>query len=130
MRVEQLFASHKVRKERKIQEKRSKEEDERKARKEKEKREKVMIEIENPSEGLCESRKNKEYLTTSLTSIVKKEPLKGECIGKYIVDYDYLSHLREVFLVFRTNSLLSNSDKCTFYVDSVCLLYTSDAADE
>ena len=31
-------------------------------------------EIEKPSEGLCESRKNEEYLTTSLTSIVKKEP--------------------------------------------------------
>ena len=40
-----------------MQEKRSKEEDERKAREEKEKREKVLIEIEKPSEGLCESRK-------------------------------------------------------------------------
>ena len=59
------------------------------------------------------------YLTTSLTSIVKKEPLKGECIGKYIIVYHYLSHLREVFLVFRTNSLFANSDRCTFYVDSV-----------
>ena len=58
MRVEHLFASHKVRKERKMQEKRSKEEDEREAKeKEKEKREKVMIEIEKPREGLCESRK-------------------------------------------------------------------------
>jgi len=44
-------------------------------------------EIEKPSEGLCESRKNEEYLTTFLTSIVKKEPLKGDCIHKYVVDY-------------------------------------------
>jgi len=69
-----------------------------------------------------ESRKNEEYLTTPLTSIVKKESLKGECIGKYVVVYDYLSHLREVFLVFRANSLFANSDKCTFCVDSVVSL--------
>ena len=62
MRVEKLFASHKVKKERKIQKKR--EEDEREA-KEKEK--------EKPSEGWCESRKNEEYLITPLTSILKIE---------------------------------------------------------
>jgi len=79
-------------------------------------------EIEKPSEGLCESRKNKEYLITPLTSIVKKEPLKRDCIGKYVVVYfdDYLRHLREVFLVF--NSLFANSDKCTFCVDNVVSL--------
>ena len=53
MRVEKLFASHKERKERKIQKKR--EEVEREA-KEKEK--------EKPSEGWCESRKHEEYLIT------------------------------------------------------------------
>ena len=61
MRVEKLFASHKVRKERKIQKKR--EEDEGKAKEK---------EIGKPSEGLCES-KNEEYLITPLTSIVKIE---------------------------------------------------------
>ena len=75
--------------------------------------------FEKEEEG---STKNEEYLTTPLTSIVKIESLKRDCIGKYVVVYDYLSHLREVFLVFRTNSLLSNSDKCTFYVDSVVCL--------
>jgi len=34
-----------------------------------------------------ESRKNEEYLTTPPTSIVKKESLKGDCIGKYVVVY-------------------------------------------
>ena len=64
MRVEKLFASHKVKKERKIQKKRD--EDEREA-KEKEK------EKEKPSEGWCESRKNEEYLIKPLTSILKIE---------------------------------------------------------
>jgi len=67
MRVEKLFASHKVRKERKIQKKR--EEDEGKAKEK---------EIEKPSEGLCESRKNEEYLITPLTSIVKIEKQEKE----------------------------------------------------
>ena len=53
---------------------------------------------------------------------MKKEPLKGDCISKYVVVYDYLSHLREVFLVFRANSLFANNDKCTLYVDSVMSL--------
>ena len=84
-------------------------------------------EIEKSSEGLFEkqeegSTKNEEYLTTPLTSIVKIESLKKDCIGKYVVVYDYLSHLREVFLVFRANSLFVNSDKFTFYVDSVVSL--------
>ena len=57
-----MFASHKEKKERKIQKKR--EEDEREA-KEKEKK--------KPSEGWCESRKNEEYLITPLTSILKIE---------------------------------------------------------
>jgi len=43
-------------------------------------------EIENPSEGLFE-KEEKEYPTTPLTSIVKKEFLKGHCIDKYVVDY-------------------------------------------
>jgi len=34
-----------------------------------------------------ESRKNEEYPTTSFTSIVKKESLKGDCIYKYVIDY-------------------------------------------
>ena len=84
-------------------------------------------EIEKPSEGLFEkeeeeSRKNEEYLTTPLTSLVKKESLKRDCIGKYVVVYDYLSHLREVFLVLRANTLFANSDKCTFCVDNVVSL--------
>ena len=62
MRVEKLFASHKEKKQRKIQKKT--EEDEREA-KEKEKK--------KPSEGWCESRKNEEYLITPLTSILKIE---------------------------------------------------------
>jgi len=76
-------------------------------------------EIENPSEGLCESRKNEEYLTIPLTSIVKKD-----CIGKYVVFYfdDYLRHLRGVFLVLRVNSLFANSVKCTFCVDNIVFL--------
>jgi len=55
---------------------------------------------------------------------VKKESLKRDCIGKYVVVYfdDYLRHLRDVFLVLRVNSLFANSDKCTFYVDSVVFL--------
>jgi len=56
-----------------------------------------------------------------------------DCIGKYVVVYfddilvysqsldSYLSHLREVLLVFRQNSLFANIDKCTFCVDSVFL---------
>jgi len=96
-------------------------------------------EIEKPSEGLFEkeeeeSRKNEEYLTTPPTSIVKKESFKEDCIGKYVVVYFddilvysqsldfHLSHLREVFLVFRDNSLFVNIDKCTFCVDSVVFL--------
>jgi len=87
-------------------------------------RKKKKKEIEKSSEGLFEkeeegSIKNEEYLTTPLTSIVKIESLKRDCIGKYVVVYDFLSHLREVFLVFRANSLFANSVKCTFYVDSV-----------
>ena len=62
MRVEKLFASHKVKKERKIQKKR--EEDEREA-KEKEK--------EKPSEGWCESRKNEEYLITPYKHIKNRK---------------------------------------------------------
>jgi len=54
-----------------------------------------------------------------------------DCIGKYVVVYfddilvcsqsleDHLRHLREVLLVLRVNSLFSNSDKCTFCIDSV-----------
>jgi len=57
-----------------------------------------------------------------------------DCIGKYVVVYfddllvysktleDHLSHLREVLLVLRNNSLFSNRDKCTFCVDSVVFL--------
>ena len=94
---------------------------------ESEEHEKKRKEIEKSSEGLFEkeeeeSRKNEEYLTTPLTSIAKKESLKRDCIGKYVVVYDYLSHLRKVFLVFRANSLFANSDKCTFCVDSVVSL--------
>ena len=49
-------------------------------------------EIEKPSEGLFEkkeeeSRKNEEYLTTPPTSILKKESLEGDCIGKYVLVY-------------------------------------------
>ena len=86
-------------------------------------------EIEKPSEGLfekeeAESRKNEEYLTTPPTSIVKKQPLKGDCISKYVVVYfdDYLRHLRGVFLVLRVNSLFANNNKCTFCVNSVVFL--------
>jgi len=55
-------------------------------------------------------------------------------IGKYVVVYfndilvysqsldSHLSHLREVFLVLRDNSLFANIDKCTFCVDSVVFL--------
>ena len=78
MMVEQLFASHKVRKERKMQEKRSKEEDERKTSESEENEKEKKKEIEKPSEGLCESRKNEEYLTTSLASLVKKESLDSK----------------------------------------------------
>jgi len=80
--------------------------------------------IEKPSEGLFESRKNEEYLTTPPTSIVKKESLKGDCISKYVVVYfdDYLRHLRGVFLVLRVNSLFANNNKCTFCVNSVVFL--------
>ena len=35
---------------------------------------------------------------------------------------DHLSHLREVLLVLKTNSLFANADKCTFCVDSVVFL--------
>ena len=59
-----------------MQEKRSKEEDERKAREEKEKRENVMIEIEKPSEGLCESRKNQSIVCLK---ILTKSVLLVEC---------------------------------------------------
>ena len=57
-----------------------------------------------------------------------------DCIGKYVVVYfddilgysknleDHLSHLREVFLVLRNNSLFANSDKFTFFVDSIVFL--------
>jgi len=57
-----------------------------------------------------------------------------DCIGKYVVVYfdnilvysqsleSNLSHLREVLLVLRNNSLFANSDKCTFCVDSVVFL--------
>jgi len=96
---------------------------------ESEENEKKKKEIEKPSEGSFEkeeeeSRKNEEYLITTSTSIVKKESLKGDCIGKYVVVYfdDYLRHLREFFLVLRVNSLFANSDKCTFCVDSVVFL--------
>ena len=49
-------------------------------------------EIEESSEGLFEkeeegSTKNEEYLTTPLTSIVKKESLKENWIDKNVVDY-------------------------------------------
>ena len=66
-----------------------------------------------------ESRKSEKYLTTPPTSIVKKESLKGDCIGKYVVVYfdDYLRHLREVFLVLKVNSLFANSDKCVRMYD-------------
>jgi len=55
-------------------------------------------------------------------------------IGKYVVVYfddilvysqsldSHLSHLREVLLVLRKNSLFANIDKCTFSVDSVVFL--------
>ena len=57
-----------------------------------------------------------------------------DCIGKYVVVYlddilvysksleSHLSHLREVLLVLRNNSLFANKDKCTFCVDSVVFL--------
>jgi len=57
-----------------------------------------------------------------------------DCIGKYVVVYvddilvysqsleSHLSHLREVLLVLRKNSLFANIDKYTFYVDSVVFL--------
>jgi len=57
-----------------------------------------------------------------------------DCIGKYVVVYfddilvysqsldSHLSHLREVLLVLRNNSLFVNSDKFTFCVDSVVFL--------
>ena len=57
-----------------------------------------------------------------------------DCIGKYAVVYfddllvysqsleSHLSHLREVLLVLRKNSLFANIDKCTFCVDSVVFL--------
>jgi len=57
-----------------------------------------------------------------------------DCIGKYIVVYfddilvysksleSHLSHLREVLLVLRYNSLFVNRDKCTFCVDSLVFL--------
>jgi len=57
-----------------------------------------------------------------------------DCIGKYVVVYfddilvysqsleSHLSHLREVLLVRRNNSLFANRDKCTFCVDSVVFL--------
>ena len=35
---------------------------------------------------------------------------------------DHLSHLREVLLLLRKNSLFANRDKCTFCVDSVVFL--------
>jgi len=59
---------------------------------ESEEHEKKKKEIEKSSEGLFEkeeeeSRKNEEYLRTPLTSKVKKESLKGDCIDKYVVDY-------------------------------------------
>ena len=68
-------------------------------------------EIEKPSEGLCESRKNEEYLTTSLTSIVKKEPLKEDCIDKYVVDY--FEHMLRYHQQVRVKLFIG------------CLLYTS-----
>ena len=57
-----------------------------------------------------------------------------DCIGKYVIVYfddilmysktpeDHLSHLWEVLLVLRNNSLFANRDKCTFCVDSVVFL--------
>ena len=60
--------------------------------------------------------------------------MTGRLIGKYVVVYfddilvysktleDHLSHLREVILVLRKNSLFANRDKCTFCVDSVVFL--------
>ena len=57
-----------------------------------------------------------------------------DCIGKYVVVYfddilvyrktleDHLSHLREVLLVLRKNSLFANSDKFTFCVDNIVFL--------
>ena len=57
-----------------------------------------------------------------------------DCIGKYAVVYfddilvysqileDHLRHLKEVLLVLRVKSLIANSDKCTFCVDSVVFL--------
>ena len=57
-----------------------------------------------------------------------------DSIGKYVVVYfddilvysknpeDHLSHLREVLLVLRNNSLFANRDKCTFCVDSIVFL--------
>jgi len=57
-----------------------------------------------------------------------------DCIDKYVIVYfndilvysknleDHLSHLREVFLVLKNNSLFANSDKCTFCVDIIVFL--------
>jgi len=57
-----------------------------------------------------------------------------DCIGKYVIIYFddilvysqslefHLSHLREVLLVLRKNSLFANIDKCIFCVDSVVFL--------
>ena len=63
-----------------------------------------------------------------------------DCIGKYVVVYfddilvysqslySHRSHLREVLLVLRKNSLFANIDKCTIYDDvpdswNMCYLY-------
>jgi len=57
-----------------------------------------------------------------------------DCIGKYVVVYfddilvysqsleSHLSHLKEVLLVLRRNSLFANIEKFTFCVDSVVFL--------
>ena len=57
-----------------------------------------------------------------------------DCIDKYVVVYfddilvysksleSHLSHLMEVLIVLRNNSLFANRDKCTFCVDSVVFL--------
>ena len=119
MRVEKLFASHKVKKERKIQKKR--EEDEREA-KEKEK--------EKPSEGWCESTKNEEYLITPLTSILKMEnqekTLKEQkAWEKSVPSHKVLQQERKFENTFK-NMLLVEQPSLTFCKGTLASIVTKE----